>query len=169
MEDSQARANPCNVPIMTRNEMTLAVRVRSSALLNSLSLGSSSCGGISRRLDPLPLTESLLATATSNWRELLGGQGDQDGLLMVVSGLAYPEGQRAAHVPPPTVPRSAHLLVPRALAAPPLASADPLLSGRVGSSCPPDAGSPALAPPCDTGGTSRCPSSPGGRRRGPAA
>src|SRR3712207_1743058 len=87
---------------------------------------------------------------------------------MVVSGLACLEGKRVVHVLPPTVPRSAHLLVPRAPAAPPLTTADPLPSSRAGSSYPLDAGPPALALPCDTGGTSCCPWSPRGRRRGPA-
>src|SRR5215207_1987489 len=137
-----------------------AVRVRSSALLNTFSLRRSTpWGGLSEKSGPAsaarvaPRGDHVLMTRALG---LLDGQGDE-AALMVVSALACLEAQRAAHGPQQIVPRSVHLLVPRALAAPPLASADPLWLGRAGSSYPPDAGPPALALPCDTGGTSYCP------------
>src|SRR5919202_6759992 len=112
-----------------------AIRVRSSALLNTpLLRRSSPWGGSSEKAEPATARGAAPRDVHDLLAQALDGPGNQGGfLLMVESALASLEGQRAAHVPPPTNPRSAHLLVPRALAAPPLASADPLPSSRAGS------------------------------------
>ena len=97
----------CNAPIITRNEVRSAVRVRSSALLNSLSpKRSSSWGGSPEKAGSATVGRVAPRDADDLLAQALGWSRRPRRVLMVVSALASLEGQLAGHVLPPTAPRS---------------------------------------------------------------